>query len=150
MRLADTAPDLNLLLSQGAQSPSLFPASAVRREAVWVTMRDGVRLMTDIYLPPHVPAPAIAMRTPYGRARMAETLMDFARRGYVVVSQDCRGTGDSEPETWDYYIYEPEDSSDFVEWTIRQDWFDGFLGSCGASYVAQTQWCMAAHPCMSA
>jgi predicted acyl esterase len=73
----------------------------------------------------------------------------LAQRGYAVISQDCRGTGDSEPDTWDYYIYEPEDSVDFVEWVTKQAWFDGFLAGCGASYVAATQWCMAAHPGMS-
>src|SRR5262249_14611268 len=34
-------------------------------------------------------------------------------------------------------------------WISRQTWFDGFLGSCGGSYVGQTQWCMATHPRMS-
>ncbi len=92
------------------------------------------------------------MRTPYGRAREINipTFMTFAQRGYVVISQDCRATGDSEPDNWDYYMFEREDSLDFVEWVSRQDWFDGFLGSCGGSYVAQTQWCMAMHPRMSA
>jgi len=64
----------------------------------------------------------------------------------VVISQDCRATGDSEPDSWDYYMYESEDSSDFVEWISQQDWFDGFLGACGGSYAGQTQWCMATHP----
>jgi len=32
-----------------------------------VSMRDGVRLATDVYLPPALPAPAIGVRTPYGR-----------------------------------------------------------------------------------
>ncbi len=51
---------------------------------------------------------------------------------------------------WDYYVYEYEDSLDFVEWVCEQEWFDGFLGSLGGSYVAQTQWCMGMHPRMSA
>jgi predicted acyl esterase len=109
-------------------------------------------LATDVYLPPVLPAPAIAVRTPYGRAAMEKLVgafVSFARRGYVVISQDCRGTGDSEPEDWDYYVYEREDSFDLVEWVCQQKWFDGFLGACGGSYLAQTQWCMAMHPRMS-
>jgi predicted acyl esterase len=88
------------------------------------------------------------MRTPYGRAsdKYMGTFMSWARRGYIVVSQDCRGTGGSEPETWDYYVYESEDSYDLVEWVSRQSWFNGFLAGCGGSYVGQTQWCMARHP----
>ena len=30
-------------------------------------MRDGIRLATDLYLPPTLPAPVIVVRTPYGR-----------------------------------------------------------------------------------
>lgn len=115
-------------------------------------MRDGVRLATDVYRPPMQRAPAIVMRTPYGRAgdKIVRTLLALARSGYVVVSQDCRGTGDSEPATWDYYMYEPEDGYDLVAWVSVQDWFDGFVGGCGGSYSGQTQWCMAQHPAMSA
>jgi predicted acyl esterase len=28
----------------------------------------------------------------------------LARYGYIAVVQDCRGTGDSEPNTWDLYV----------------------------------------------
>jgi predicted acyl esterase len=149
-RLADAAPELERILMSGGSSPAVFLASEISRDTVWVTMRDGVRLATDLYLPPRRPAPAIAMRTPYDRAQHAEAFVGLAQRGYVVISQDCRGTGDSEPDSWDFYIYEREDSLDFVDWVTRQEWFDGFLGSCGGSYNAQTQWCMAMHPRMSA
>src|SRR5581483_242147 len=112
-------------------------------------MRDGVRLATDLYLPPSLPAPAIAMRTPYGRAASTGLLEQLAENGYVVVAQDVRATGDSAPDEWDFYVYEGEDSVDLVEWVARQDWFDGFLGALGGSYVAGTQWCMAMHPAMT-
>jgi predicted acyl esterase len=127
-----------------------FDASELRRETVFVEMRDGIRLATDLYVPPRTPAPAIAMRTPYGRAASAELLTALAQQGYVVVAQDCRATGDSEPDEWDFYIYEGEDSVDCVEWITRQEWYDGFVGSLGGSYLAGTQWCMAVHPAMSA
>jgi uncharacterized protein len=148
-------PELEYVLTRGStdpQTPALFAAAEIRRETAWVTMRDGVRLATDIYLPPALPAPAAATRTPYGRAneRVMPAILALARRGYVVISQDCRGTGDSGPDVWDYFIFEPEDGIDFVDWVRQQVWFDGFLSSFGASYVAATQWCMAAHPHMSA
>jgi uncharacterized protein len=143
--------DLERFLTLGAIAPASCPASAIRCETVFVTMRDGVRLATDVYLPPVRPAPAIAMRTPYGRGAdaLVGTFMSFTRRGYVVIAQDCRGTGQSEPDHWDYYVHESEDGYDFVEWVTRQEWFNGFLGSCGGSYGGQTQWCMAMHPSMS-
>ena len=115
-----------------------------------VTMRDGVRLATDLYLPPETPAPAIVVRTPYGRATLREAYLALAGAGYAVISQDCRGTGDSEPDHWEFYIYEREDSLDFISWAISQPWYAGFIGSLGGSYVGGTQWCMAMHPAMTA
>ena len=92
------------------------------------------------------------MRTPYERDQDANVgaFISLARRGFAVVSQDCRGTGGSEPDYWDYYLREPEDSYDLVEWITHQAWYDGFIGSTGGSYVGQTQWCMAMHSKMSA
>ncbi len=151
-RLAGVAPDLERILTHGRVTTSpLVDVSQIRCQTVFVNVRDGVRLATDLYLPPVQPAPVVAMRTPYGRAADAFVGLFFsmARRGYAVVSQDCRGTGDSEPDSWDYYIYEPEDGLDFVEWVTQQCWYGGFLGSFGGSYIGQTQWQMAMHPRMS-
>jgi predicted acyl esterase len=149
--LADVAPDLQQILTRPVEAPGRFARLDIRRVTVWVTMRDGVRLATDLYLPPEVPSPAIAVRTPYGRAnpKLVEPFIAQAQHGYIIVAQDCRGTGDSEPDSWDYYVYEREDSFDLVEWVTRQDWFNGFLGGCGGSYLGATQWCMAMHPHMS-
>jgi uncharacterized protein len=151
-RLIEVSPELAGSLKQSLiQTPPQFSVSEIRVQTIRIAMRDGTRLATELYLPPNLPAPTIAVRTPYGRGTdgLTAVLLSFARRGYVVVSQDCRGTGDSEPNSWDYYMYEPEDSYEFVEWIRNQLWFDGFLGSCGGSYVGQMQWQMALHPSMS-
>jgi predicted acyl esterase len=150
-RLQDVAPEIERALAFDAGAAARFDAGSIRRETVWVTTRGNIRLATDVYLPPDCPGPVIAVRTPYGRRnpKVVEPLMALAQHGYISVAQDCRGTGDSEPDSWDYYIYEHEDGFDFVEWMSQQSWFDGFLGACGSSYLAQTQWCMAGHPRMS-
>ena len=99
--LAASSPELERILTHSAmETPAQFTVAQIRCETVWVPMRDGVRLATDLYLPPELSAPAIAMRTPYGRAidAFVGAFLSFARRGYVVISQDCRGTGDSEPD----------------------------------------------------
>ncbi|TDC53275.1 CocE/NonD family hydrolase [Jiangella ureilytica] len=127
-----------------------FDADAIRRETVRMAVRDGTLLATDVYLPPTTPAPAVALRTPYGRDQLGECLLVLARRGYVVVAQDCRGTGDSEPDHWDFMVHEREDSVDLVDWITRQDWYSGFVGALGGSYAGWMQWCMALHPAMSA
>src|SRR5579859_4922491 len=150
--LREAAPELSQVLARSILlTPPQFAVSAIRCETQMIAMRDGVRLATDNYRPPVSPAPAIAVRLPYGRGTdsFAGVFLSMARRGYVVVSQDCRGTGDSEPGRWDYYMYEPEAGYDLIEWIVQQPWFDGFLGSCGASYVGQTQWPMALHPQMT-
>lgn len=150
--LSDTAPELARVLKRpGFVTPPRFEARGITVRTEMVAMRDGVRLATDVWLPPELPSPAFAVRTPYGRANDDDVgvFVGLARRGYAIVSQDCRGTGASEPDSWDYYVREPEDSYDLVEWISGQDWFGGFLGACGGSYVGQTQWQMAMHPATS-
>jgi uncharacterized protein len=152
-RLDEVAPEFTeLLRNPGRMASPDFAVPEIKVRTVMVPMRDGIRLATDVYLPPKLPAPTVVMRTPYERDQDAGVgaFMSLARRGFAVVSQDCRGTGRSEPDFWDYYVREPEDSYDLVEWITHQDWFDGFIGSTGGSYVGQTQWCMAMHPAMSA
>ena len=148
--LKQVAPLLEAILTRGTAISTRFYSSDIKQQTVTVKMRDGISLASDIYLPSQVPAPVLVTRTPYGRSRRATMCLTLAQCGYAVVSQDCRGTGGSEPDTWQYYLFEPEDSVDFVEWVTRQDWCDGFVGSFGGSYAASTQWCMAAHPRMSA
>jgi uncharacterized protein len=148
--LADVAPGLAAILASARAAPVSCRLEEIVRETVWVAMRDGTRLATDVYLPPARGAPAIAVRTPYLRRSAAATYLALAQGGYVVVVQDCRGTGDSEPDHWDFYVYEREDSLDFVSWAVEQSWYSGFLGGMGASYVGGTQWCMSRHPRMSA
>ena len=151
--LTELSPELARVLTHCDLPPPQFGVSDIKCETVYVRMRDGTRLATDLYLPPVRSAPVIAVRTPYGRSMerygFAASLLSFARRGYVVVSQDCRGTGDSEPDTWDFGVFEPEDGYDLIDWIVQQGWFGGFIGSCGSSYVGQTQWPMATHPAMS-
>jgi uncharacterized protein len=152
-RLEDVAPEFAELLRHPAKlAPPLFHVTDIRIETVMVSMRDGIRLATDVYLPPKLPAPVVAMRGPYGRDGdpSAGLFLALARRGYVALSQDVRGTGESEPDYWDYLLWEEQDSYDFVEWISHQDFCDGFIGSTGSSYVGGTQWCMAMHPAMSA
>jgi uncharacterized protein len=148
--LADVGSELAAILSGTRATPVRYSGEQIGLQSVWVAMRDGTRLATDVYQPPVERAPAIAVRTPYGRRTLADTFLSLARAGYVVVAQDCRGTGDSEPDHWDFYVYEREDSLDFVSWATAQSWYSGFLCAMGGSYVGGTQWCMALHPRMSA
>jgi len=102
--LDEVAPEFAELLRQPARMASpQFTVPDIKVATVMVPMRDGIRLATDVYLPPQSPAPAVVMRTPYRRDddAIVGAFMSLARRGFVVVSQDCRGTGGSEPDFWD-------------------------------------------------
>lgn len=109
-------------------------------------MRDGAILRADIYRPDaEYPCPTILARTPYGKSR-GGGYMDpprFARAGYAVVIQDCRGIGDSDGE---YYPWRSDaaDGYDTIEWIAAQPWCDGNVGMYGASNLGSTQWVAAA------
>ncbi len=116
-------------------------------EDVMVAARDGVRLATDIYLPARDgvpvsgPLPVILERTPYNKRapdRIERTCRYFARRGYVVVMQDCRACYQSEGE-FGFFWQEGPDGYDTVEWIARQPWSNGKIGTTGTSYAGWTQ-----------
>jgi putative CocE/NonD family hydrolase len=111
-------------------------------QGVRVPMRDGVRLAADVYLPARTPAPALLLRTPYnkrtgeheGYAHPAW----YAQHGFAVVSQDVRGTYESEGELRPFH-QEPHDGYDTIEWVAAQPWCDGQVGTYGFSYPGATQ-----------
>ena len=82
-----------------------------------VTMRDGIKLSADIWLPPskfgNGPWPVLLLRTIYDNqeSRYIEWTRYFNESGYAVVLQDCRGRGDSEG-VWDPYVCELYDGYD--------------------------------------
>ena len=92
--------------------------------AVRVPMRDGVELLTDIYVPVGKSLGTLLIRTPYGRTGLIALLTAryYATQGYHVVNQSCRGTfgsgGDFEP-----FSQEVDDGADTLAWLRRQAWF---------------------------
>ncbi|MEX1157853.1 MAG: CocE/NonD family hydrolase, partial [Thermomicrobiales bacterium] len=113
---------------------------------VMVAMRDGVRMATDLFLPAEARAgaahqrvegqfPVILIRTPYNkRTDQSRQLGEyFARRGYAMAIQDCRGRYSSEG-TFYFLTQEAEDGYDTVEWCGTQAWSNGKVGMMGTSY----------------
>ena len=81
-----------------AQTAAIEPRyEIVVAKDVMVTMRDGVRLATDVYRPAvngnPVPGkfPVILERTPYNKSGIEGWARYFVPRGYVAVGQDVRG-----------------------------------------------------------
>jgi putative CocE/NonD family hydrolase len=113
--------------------------------SISVQMRDGASLHTRIYKPRGEGAwPVILIRNPYPNldAFLNTTAIIFNEYGYVVVVQDCRGTGDSEGE-WAPFLNERSDGLDTLTWIIRQPWMNGKIGTYGHSYLTAAQWAMA-------
>jgi predicted acyl esterase len=122
---------------------------------VAVTMRDGVTLVSDVYLPgtarvlPDGPVPVLLERTPYDRraARFVTFALAAAKAGYAFVIQDVRGRGDSGGH-FHMMTNIPDEGVDGIDtwhWLIQQPWCDGRLGTVGGSFSAANQQAMALH-----
>lgn len=117
------------------------------RFGVETPMRDGVKLVSDVWMPPgEGPFPAILVRTPYERTmelvpenRPAEMGEYFATHGYVWMIQDTRGRGDSEGR-FAFLRDDGRDGYDTIEWIARQPWSNGRVCMMGVSYLGTVQW----------
>lgn len=141
-------------------------AQIIFEEDVAAEMRDGIRLMTNVFRPAQPGKyPAILSLAPYGKHsyppdKQFERIPNvgplpfseytgwempdpvyWVPNGYVVVGADCRGTNQSEGDHFAHF--DPQIARDFhdlVEWIAEQEWCDGNVGSNGVSYLAATQW----------
>jgi putative CocE/NonD family hydrolase len=108
-----------------------------------ITMRDGVKLSANVFLPEKEGRwPVILERSPYG-AKSTDWYVNralyYAHRGYVYVLQDVRGRYDSEGtfHPWDQEI---NDGRDTLDWCGTQSWSTGNVGMIGMSYMGLVQW----------
>ena len=132
-----------LVLLLGRSAPAAEDAA---KTSHMVAMRDGVRLATDVYLPPGVaePVPAILIRTPYGIKDAGKALGLMAGlKGYALVAQDMRGRGGSEGN--DAVVFhndgwgERRDGRDTLQWIAGQKWCNGKIATWGGSALGITQ-----------
>ena len=153
------------------------PETGARCHQTMVTMRDGVRLNTFIFLPTEggPSYPVILQRTPYGIASAggganhdvsrawlpdpAEPLRgsilrgwrNIVAHGYAAVYQDTRGRFGSEGEDR-VYADDASDGWDTLEWIASQEWTNGRVGMSGSSAGATTTYAAAStkHPSLKA
>jgi len=121
-------------------------------QGVTMKTRDGVVLRADIYRPlADGRFPILLKRTPYGKNVSAGAgdkrvgvdwdwglALKAARRGYVVIVQECRGTFTSDGE-WYPFRDDIKDGYDAVEWAASLTYSNGKVGMWGMSYVGMTQ-----------
>ncbi|MFN0179583.1 MAG: CocE/NonD family hydrolase [Gemmatimonadales bacterium] len=118
------------------------------RFGVETPMRDGVKLVSDLWLPANEGGrfPVILVRTPYERTmelvpenRPPAIGQYFARHGYAWMIQDTRGRGDSEG-TFAFFRDDGRDGYDTIEWIAQQPWSNGRVCTMGVSYLGTVQW----------
>lgn len=125
----------------------------IRKEkSIFVPMRDGVRLSTDLYFPEGVDGklPVILVRTPYGKDGTypyGGMIPLLVQQGYIVAIQDARGRYESEGKYRARY-WDRKDGYDMVDWLVDQPWTNGKVATFGCSYLGETQITLAAekHP----
>jgi predicted acyl esterase len=129
---------------------------------VAVPMRDGARLMADIFRPKSgEKVPAILNLGPYQKDKLwivpdvleekANEWMNWETvnpawwvpRGYAAVRVDGRGTGKSQGQYQPWSLAEAVDFYDAIEWAAAQPWCNGNIGLLGISYYAINQWFVA-------
>lgn len=148
-RPVDTA-----LVAQRHRMEAELQAEAEVYRSVMMPMRDGVRLMTDIYVPKRRsgPVPLILSKTPYqmnwwdvtlGAPRDFREALTAIRRGYAFAYQNERGHFFSEGN-YDILGAPATDGADAIAWFTRQPWSNGKVGLIGCSSTAEYQMAVAA------
>ena len=132
----------------------------IHRTSQYLTMRDGIKIAVDLYLPGNLPPgqriPTILHQTRYWRAIDYRWLIGlikddqprgimglyatrFLKAGYAWVDVDVRGSGASfgtRPTA--YSSEEIKDGAEIVDWIITQPWSNGKVGAMGISYSGGT------------
>lgn len=130
-----------------------------------ITLRDGVTLYADVLLPADQSKdlPAIISWSSYGKSMPtqppagvpAEWFSGLGKfegadaafwleQGYALVNPDARGAGKSGGDIHFWGSVESHDGYDVVEWAAEQPWSNGKVALYGASWLAISQWGIAA------
>jgi uncharacterized protein len=136
---------------------------------VAVPMRDGLRLLVDLYQPANTTTstPVLVAWSPYGKHGALdwsgwaghEVDLDslspytafetpdpayWTGHGYSVIMADARGAWGSEGDVTMLDRADAEGCYDLIEWAGTQDWSNGKVGMAGVSWYAAIQWAVAA------
>ena len=140
---------------------------------VAISLRDGVRIFANVFRSPDgEPRPVVLSMTPYGKDALPDRKGMFFMRlagvrfgkldcsrwtgfespdpefwvasGYNVVQADLRGMHRSEGHAAVLSETSAEDYAEVIDWCAAQPWSSGAVGTCGVSYLAMSQWAVAA------
>jgi uncharacterized protein len=136
-----------------------------QRASFHLTMRDGVRIALDVWVPPSAtggPVPTALRSTRYRRSVVDDPVAEhvgpigvgrWIRAGFALVEVDARGTGASFGvwrRPWD--DDQRDDLAEVCDWIVAQPWSDGTVGGFGTSYDGTTAHLLAStgHPAVKA
>ena len=133
-----------LSLCAASQTNASASSAPVSVDLIWgfkIPLRDHVRLNGTVYKPAgqKEPLPVIFTMTPYIADGSHPRAYYFAQHGYVFVTVDVRGRGNSEG-AFDPFAQEAQDGHDIVEFLAKQPWCNGKVAMWGGSYVGYDQW----------
>lgn len=138
---------------------------------VAIELRDGTIIYIDIYRPVGgMDIPALLGWGPFSKGPHAFVGLDtlperfgvplsatsgleaweapdpayWCAHGYAVVQPDPRGVANSGGDIQIWNTQEARDEADLIEWLGRQDWCNGKVGLTGCSWLAASQWLVAA------
>lgn len=152
---------------------TLRDAGIILERDVAVPMRDGVDLSANVFRPAGGGrVPVIMSVTPYGKDKTPDRLGMFFMRlagvrfgdirvsrhtgfeapdpvhwvgqGYAVLLADVRGMHKSQGHAGVLTDQDAADYYDLIEWAAAQPWCDGGVALSGVSYLAMSQWRVAA------
>ena len=111
---------------------------------VKIPLRDGVKLNATLYRPQGQKdaLPCVFTLTPYISQSYHDRGMYFAAHGYVYLTVDVRGRGNSDGE-FTPLLQEARDGHDIVEWLAGQPYCNGKTSMWGGSYAGYNQWATA-------
>ncbi|MCK5583124.1 MAG: CocE/NonD family hydrolase, partial [Elusimicrobiales bacterium] len=127
-------------LSEAENNPQ-YDEDGFIRTTHMVSMRDGIKLATDVYLPiaQNKPHGSIFLRTPYNKDDLYELGVGIALLGWPVIIQDIRGMHASEG-AYEGYRKCQVDGPDSLAWIASQDWSNGKVSTVGPSALGITQY----------
>ena len=136
-------------------------------------MRDGIALCANVFKPnTEGTFPVVLSATPYSKDKLPDRIGMFLMKlsgvrfghldcsrwtgfespdpkfwtdaGYAVVQFDVRGMHKSQGRAGALTDDDAQDFAEVIEWCSRQPWSSGAVGLCGVSYLAMSQWRVAA------
>ncbi|HET9485214.1 MAG TPA: CocE/NonD family hydrolase [Xanthomonadales bacterium] len=133
-------------VSVSAQTPPP-PVDAAKVAFEWgieIPLRDGVKLAATKYAPrgQEGALPCVFTLTPYIAQSYHDRGMYFGANGYVFLTVDARGRGNSGGD-FTPLLQEAHDAHDVVEWLATQPYCNGRTSMWGGSYAGYNQWAAA-------